>query len=109
MRKRKRSKALFNLAKRKRGIDRRKLLLELAGGKCLMCGYSEFWALEFHHVEKKRFTLSSRTLGMIADEKLIMSEFRRCVLLCANCHKGIHYGGLKEKLVEAIQQREGVI
>jgi len=93
-RKRSTSKQRLTLAKKKRGYERRSYLIELAGGKCCLCGFGERYALEFHHVGKKRFTLSSNVLGMIADEKLILSEFQRCVLLCSNCHKGIHHGGL---------------
>lgn len=84
------TKQRLTLAKKRRGWERRQYLLELAGGRCCRCGFAEKYALEFHHVGKKRFTLSSNVLGMIADEKLILSEFDRCVLLCSNCHKGIH-------------------
>ena len=103
------AKAKLSLAKRRSGVERRKLLLELAGHTCIMCGFAEWWALEFHHVGKKRFTLNSRTLGVIADEKLILSEFARCVLLCSNCHKGIHLGGQKEKFLEVLKEKGKVI
>ncbi len=104
MKKKKKAKALLSLAKKRSGTERRKALLAMAGHKCFMCGFKEWWALEFHHVGKKRFTLNSRTLGLIADDKLILSEFKSCILLCSNCHKGIHYGGLKQKLDEALEQ-----
>lgn len=106
MKGKKRAKKLLSLAKKKSGKDRRKALLELAGNRCIMCGFDQWWALEFHHIKKKRFTLNSRTLGMIADEKLILSEFNNCVLLCSNCHKSIHYGGQRDKLDEVINQRK---
>jgi len=89
-----RTKQVLDLAKKKRGHDRRAFLLEQAGNRCCLCGFDRPWALEFHHVKQKRFTLNSRTLGVIADMRLILSEADRCVLLCSNCHKGVHGGHL---------------
>ena len=94
------------LAKKKRGFERRQYLLDLAGNCCCLCGFAEKYALEFHHVGKKRFTLSSNVLGMIADEKLNLSEFARCVLLCSNCHKGIHAKVIK---LEVVKDETGVL
>jgi hypothetical protein len=74
------------------GQQKRISLMVDMGNCCKLCGYYKPCALEFHHVGKKRFTLDARTLGQIRDLSLIKSEAKRCVLLCANCHKEVHAG-----------------
>lgn len=59
-----------------------------------MCGFSEVQeALEFHHVnsEEKEFSIcgsNSTTKALEAQLK----EMKKCILVCANCHRGIHHG-----------------
>lgn len=65
----------------------------IVGNSCWFCGYSKCWkAIEFHHVnpEDKLFSLSAREM-QFAWEK-IETEFKKCVLACACCHREIHYG-----------------
>lgn len=63
------------------------------GSCCGLCGYNKcIEALEFHHIDNltKSFSLSS----VIARPKKwddIIIELRKCVLLCANCHREVHY------------------
>jgi hypothetical protein len=64
----------------------------MAGGKCSICGYKRnLAALSFHHVEgnKKDFKLDARSLSNLTIKK-IEEEFRKCTLLCSNCHAEIH-------------------
>lgn len=72
--------------------NRKTNLISLFNSKCCLCGFNEFQeALEFHHVnpEEKELKLSSNI--MISLDKQI-SEARKCILVCANCHRGIHSG-----------------
>jgi hypothetical protein len=61
------------------------------GGKCETCGYDKhLCALDFHHID------SSQKEGNIADLihsdwKLVKTELDKCILLCANCHREIHF------------------
>jgi hypothetical protein len=60
--------------------------------KCLKCGYNRnISALTFHHTEaNKDFKLDMRSLSnrkWVEIEK----EFKKCILLCHNCHAEIHY------------------
>lgn len=61
------------------------------GGVCEICGYNKcLAALEFHHInmEEKEFTISKvRTLSV----DKIKHELDKCMLLCSNCHREIHY------------------
>ena len=66
-------------------------LKEVRGGKCIKCGYNKcIAALEFHHIDpsKKDFTISNCDLKLLDAIK----ESKKCVLLCSNCHKELHYG-----------------
>ena len=72
--------------------NRKTNLISLFGSKCCICGFDKFQeALEFHHVnpEEKELKLSANV--MVALDKQI-KEARKCILVCANCHRGIHAG-----------------
>lgn len=64
------------------------------GGKCQCCGYSRCNdALEFHHIDSSKKELAfgemrsnPKRLG------LVLSELKKCILLCSICHREIHAG-----------------
>jgi hypothetical protein len=65
--------------------------VELKGGKCMICGYDRcVKALEFHHLDpaEKEFQIT----GKIRSWARIVEELKKCVLLCANCHREVHEG-----------------
>lgn len=65
-------------------------LVEYKGGKCKRCGYDKcIDALEFHHLDSntKDFTISGKSWSF---EKL-KKEADKCILVCSNCHKEIHF------------------
>jgi biotin operon repressor len=69
-------------------------MLIAMGGQCVCCGYHRCNdALEFHHLDsdEKDFAMGS----IIANPKRwsrIVEELRKCVLLCAICHREVHAG-----------------
>lgn len=76
-------------------IKRRKAnLIKVFHSKCCICGFDAYQeALEFHHVnpEEKEFSImGSGAITKALDKQLV--ELRKCVLVCANCHRGIHAG-----------------
>ena len=76
-------------------INKRKLdLMSVLGGKCCICGYDKCTrALHFHHLneDEKEFGISaSNSVTMSLDKQL--TELRKCVLLCGNCHMEVHEG-----------------
>lgn len=78
------------VARRRRIKD---LLVEEAGGVCVLCGYDRCRrALEFHHVdpEQKAYGLSER--GVARSLERARSEAAKCVLLCSNCHAEVEDG-----------------
>lgn len=69
-------------------------MIESMGGKCQICGYDRCaGALEFHHLDP---TVKENALaGLRADIRSwveIVKELRKCILICSNCHKEVHYG-----------------
>lgn len=80
-----------HVARRRRKIKR--LLVEEAGGKCLLCGYNRHLeALQFHHLEpgEKLFHLGQG--GQSRSLARCRAEARKCVLLCATCHAEVEAG-----------------
>ena len=85
-----------------RALSRKKELVKLMGCKCSICGYyRNYAALEFHHVnpEYKSFQLDSRHLSNTT-MATILEEVKKCILVCSNCHKEIHYPNMELKQVE---------
>jgi hypothetical protein len=75
-----------------RGLERKKQLIEIAGGGCCDCGYKKnISALEFHHLnpKEKTFGIDLRKCSCAKWERLV-EEVKKCVLICANCHRERH-------------------
>lgn len=72
----------------------KKRMVDSMGGKCQCCSYDKCQdALEMHHLDPnvKEFSFGSVTANPIS-WKRICEELRKCILLCANCHREIHAG-----------------
>lgn len=71
--------------------ERKQKLVNILGGKCILCGYNNsIKALEFHHrnADEKLFNISNT--GLLRQWDVILKEVLKCDLLCANCHREIH-------------------
>ena len=77
---------------KKMRIKIKKQLVEYKGGECNKCGYNKSIAsLDFHHLNgKKEFHVSHAITKNIEFDKLKI-ETDKCMLLCANCHRELHY------------------
>lgn len=74
-------------------------ILYVMGEKCAICGYSKCnQALELHHLDptQKDFTIGQNTNR--AWEKVV-KELPKTILLCANCHREVHFGLIKQDLL----------
>lgn len=73
-------------------------LIEMLGGCCSKCK-QKFHpaAYDFHHVDpkQKEFSITSGYQNMSFDK--IYQEVKKCILLCANCHRIEHAGDYLEK------------
>ena len=65
-------------------------IIKEAGGKCSVCGYSKcLSALDFHHTNPAEKT--ERQNKSLCNMKLAHKEAKKCILLCANCHRELHF------------------
>ena len=71
------------------------------GNKCACCGYNKcIQALEFHHLNpvEKDFNFGSNSNRSWKDTR---NEIQKCILVCANCHREIHYGLIDNNLLKS--------
>lgn len=71
-----------------KGAERKKALVALGGGVCLLCGYSRcLRALSFHHRirEEKSFPLDAANIRS-RPWAILVAEQQKCDLLCVRCH-----------------------
>jgi len=60
--------------------------------KCEKCGDKRFYVLDFHHRNE-----NEKVFGICAgvsrgfSKKRILEEIKKCDILCANCHRELHY------------------
>lgn len=78
----------------KRWIDRKIKAIEYKGGSCTSCGYAKHYsALEFHHPNPLEKDCDWNKLRLKSWDK-ITSELDKCILLCSNCHREVHYSAI---------------
>lgn len=68
-------------------------LVELFGGKCLLCGYKRYFgSLDFHHKDPKEKDFSISVKGLSYGWDQLFMEAQKCFLLCKNCHAEVEAG-----------------
>ena len=70
------------------------IVIEAMGGCCQCCGYDACQAaLEFHHIDPSE---KDHNMTHILSEpgyfNEAVKELKKCVMVCANCHREIHAG-----------------
>jgi hypothetical protein len=71
----------------------KRILVEEAGGACLICGYRKcLAALEFHHKDRKTKLFALSRQGVTRSLEEARAEARKCILLCSNCHAEVENG-----------------
>ena len=62
--------------------------------KCKICGENDYRCLDFHHIDPKlkRYEVVVAVKRRYS-KKNIIEEIKKCRVLCANCHRKIHYKG----------------
>jgi hypothetical protein len=71
----------------------RKVLIEVLGNKCAICGYEDDFpgAYDIHHISPELKEINFGNLSTLGIRKCLL-EAEKCVLLCAICHRKIHAG-----------------
>ena len=59
--------------------------------KCSECGENHPAVLDFHHLDpsEKEFNLSDQIWCRKKED--VISEINKCIVLCANCHRKLHW------------------
>lgn len=84
-------KACMNLEDLKRVRSYKERAVQEFGGQCVRCGYDKcIAALEFHHTDPIQKDPDFRKMRNWSFERN-RAEFEKCELLCANCHREVHY------------------
>ena len=58
---------------------------------CVKCGIKDHRVLEFHHKSDKKFSIAYARYNHFGIER-VRNEIKKCVVICANCHRILHYG-----------------
>lgn len=58
--------------------------------QCVKCGDKRHYVLDFHHLIDKEFDIAS-SISSGKSKKRLFKEIEKCELLCANCHRELHY------------------
>jgi hypothetical protein len=66
--------------------------------KCTKCGFNHPAALDFHHEDPNTKTGNVYFFASGGQYKKAYEEIKKCIVLCANCHRIHHY---QEKLLQS--------
>jgi hypothetical protein len=71
----------------------KQLLVDEAGGACVICGYDRcVAALHFHHLDPTQKSFALALGGTTRSMAKARAEASKCVVLCANCHAEVESG-----------------
>jgi heterodisulfide reductase subunit B len=72
--------------------------------KCTKCGFNHIAALDFHHEDPSEKEYNVNRLVSNGQFKKAYEEIKKCIVLCANCHRIHHY---EEKEREKAEGQQG--
>ena len=90
---RKQSSSLQRLPSLEKYQERKQMVTELkAQVKCAKCGEDRGYCLDYHHIDPatKKFTIA-HYLANSTSMSLLEEEIKKCIVLCANCHREFHF------------------
>ena len=75
--------------------------------KCANCGFSHIAAMDFHHVDRSNYR-SVNKLAQNGNYAAAMEEIKKCIPLCANCHRIHHHEDRlhKKKILKGIKKKK---
>lgn len=103
-----RNKEQYLKRNRERKRRLKKQWLEFKGSlSCEMCGESHISTFDFHHIEKHPDNRAVNRLVSDYNFKEAYEEIKKCMVLCANCHRKHHHNErLKKKKKKRTQARK---
>lgn len=78
------SKARAYKAKKQQEFDELRKTL-----KCSKCGEDRFYCLDFHHIDPS--DKEAEVTKLIESPRKLKEELKKCIVLCSNCHRELHY------------------
>ena len=64
---------------------------------CSQCGIKHPAVIDFHHADPKTKIKSVHEFARMGSYKKAFAEVEKCIVLCANCHRILHYELHKKK------------
>ena len=81
----------YNANKKEYRRKQKEEAVKYKGGICNICGNSfHIAAFDFHHIDPKEKDIDPGLL-MQRSPEILYKELDKCILLCANCHRILHY------------------
>lgn len=80
-----------NERNKKKALEHKLKAIEIFGGCCQICdGKFHHASMDFHHLDE---TTKEKSIGDIMDNSwnALIKELKKCLLVCSNCHRFIHY------------------
>ena len=71
---------------------------------CAKCGQNHHATFDFHHIDSSTKEASINKLIKNRAFKRAMEEVKKCIVLCANCHRIHHYD---ERLAKKAKKKKG--
>jgi hypothetical protein len=59
------------------------------GRGCIYCNETDVVCLDFHHLNPKEKLIN---ISQIESLPMLLKESKKCILVCANCHRKLHAG-----------------
>lgn len=75
--------------KNKRKIENR-LFINSLKLKCSSCEEEHIACLDFHHINSKEYNIADM-INKGSSKKNILKEVSKCIIICSNCHRKLHY------------------
>lgn len=70
---------------------------------CVFCGESDPICIDWHHINPQEKSFAVSFIKGKAKEKTI-AEMKKCVCICANCHRKLHAGKLSLSQIDLKNQ-----
>jgi predicted HNH restriction endonuclease len=61
---------------------------------CVLCKEEFPDCLEFHHIDNTQKEICINDVVKTRDVGRLLREIKKCVILCANCHRKVHAGNI---------------
>ena len=59
---------------------------------CAKCGETRGYVLDFHHISpNEKSETIARLTSNTSNMNKVYDEIKKCIVLCANCHREFHY------------------